>query len=204
MSRVANRGSSRSAGLVHRAEERVREGIGERADRHVAVGGTVDAERRQPGHRRTGASGHAERAQRVEGLVGDERGQRAQHRHVHVLADAGGARLMQRGQHADDAEERRRQVGDGEADAHRRVRRLSRGVHHAAQRLDDRVHGLAVVGAAGGSEAADRAVHQARVHLVDEVVADAQPVQDAAAEVLHQDVRALRQVAEHVPGGRDA
>ena len=114
-----------------------------RADREVPVGRTERAERREPGNVGAGAQREAHGFKGVEGLAGHHRGQRAEHRHVHVLSLAGVLSLQQSTQGADDREQRSGQVTDRQAKAHRRLPRLPGGHHHAAERLDDGVHRLA-------------------------------------------------------------
>ena len=130
-------------GVPDGGEDTARELLGRRADRDVAVGRLVDAERRQARHHAAGALRQAARLEQVEGLGRDERRQDAEHRDVHVLAGAGGLALPQRRENADDAEDRREQIRHRHADADRRVAGRARRHHQAAQRLDDGVHRLA-------------------------------------------------------------
>ena len=93
-----------------------------------------------------------------------------------MLSAAGTAGEMQRGQRADDREERCGQVGYGQADAHRRFVGHPGREHRSAQGLDDAVHRLdtAAVGTLlARPETADRAVDEPGVDLADGVVVEA-------------------------------
>ena len=130
-------------GVPDGGEDAAGELLGRRADRHVAVGRLVDAERRQARHHAAGALRQAAGLEQVERLGRDERRQDAEHRDVDVLTGAGGLALPERRENADDAEDRRDQIRHRHADADRRLSGRARRHHQAAQRLDDGVHGLA-------------------------------------------------------------
>ena len=197
-SRVAKRGSCFELGVPDGGEHAAGELLGRRADRHVAVGRLVDAERRQARDHAAGALRQAARLEQVERLGRDERRQDAEHRDVHVLAGAGGFALPQRRENADDAEDRRDQIRHRHADADRRIPGRARRHHQAAQRLDDGVHRLAGARVPGRAEAGNRAVDHARIDRPRERIADAEPVERARAEVLDDDVGLAQQVGEHV------
>ena len=125
-------------------------------------------------------------------VVGHERGQERQrgiqHGHVDELAAARVRALVERARHR----ERRRHAADGIADGKARPHRPLSGMagdrHDAAHRLD-----LAVVGGGGAlgaglAEARHRAIDEPRVQPRQHLVADAHPVHDAGAEVLHHHV----------------
>ena len=111
--------------------------------------------------------------------------------------------LPKRRENADDGEDRCAQIGEGNADAHGRIRRCARGHHETAQRLDDAVHRLAgtrrrVIGAVSRY----RAIDDARILRPREFVPDAEPIERTGREVLDDDVRLAHEVREHVARAR--
>ena len=91
--------------------------------------------------------------------------------------------------------EARDHVHEGDADLGRLARRPG-DAHQAADRLDERVVPRQV-GTALLAEAGDLAVDDAPVPFRDLLVADAEPLQGAGAEVRDDDVRALAQARRH-------
>ena len=105
-----------------------------------------------------------------------------------VLALSGGLPVEQRRQHGDRAVHSAQQVGDGHADG--RGAAFGGRVHcaEAADRLGEHVlAGETDIGAVG-SVAGGRCVHDGRFDRHAILVAQAQPVHDAGAEVLVDDV----------------
>ena len=118
-----------------------------------------------------------------------------------MLPHAGALRLMQGGKQADDAEQRRAQVGKRNTDAHGGIARRARRHHRAAKGLDDSVHRL--TGAlALASESRNRAVQQARIDAVHVRVACAQTVEHTPAEVFDEHVGLLDELLENRSGLR--
>src|SRR5271165_1375326 len=103
---------------------------------------------------------------------------------------------MQGGKQADDAEERRAQVGKRNTDAHGWIASRARSHHRAAQGLNDRVHRLP--GAlALTSKSRDRAVQQARVDAVHFRVTCAESIEHTPAEVFDEHVGLLDELLEN-------
>ena len=119
---------------------------------------------------------------------------RVLHRHFHVLAAAGGMALLQRRQDADGHVHAGAGIADGRIDEGRRILGEAGDAHRAAHGLRDRLEALEAAVGAVGAEALDGRVDQARVDLGELLVAEAQPVQRARAEVLDQHVR----LADHL------
>jgi AraC-like DNA-binding protein len=129
----------------------------------------------------------------------------AEHRNVYLLPRAGALALLQGREYADDAEQRRRQIGERHAYTHRRIARLARRFHHAAQGLNDRIQCFTGTGRLAlivAAEAVDRTIHDARVDLPREVISDAQTFHHAAAEILYDDVGVFEQVREQFASER--
>src|SRR5690606_25407114 len=113
-------------------------------------------------------------------------------------AAPGALPLVQGGQHPGDAVARREDVGDRQADLARRARR-PRHAHDARLALHDRV----VAGAAAlrpvVPEPGDRQDDEAGVQLVQPPDREAEPVEDARPEVLHEHVGVPDQPLQGVP-----
>ena len=67
--------------------------------------------------------------------------------------------------------------------------------HRATHGLRDHFVGLAV-GEPARPEALDRRVDEARIELVQPLPGETQPIEHAGREILHQDIRLLRQLGE--------
>ena len=130
-------------------------------------------------------------------LVGVHADDGGQQRRAHHLAAAGALALEQRGQHAVRAVHAGQQVADRDADL---LRVLGAGPghrHQAGLALGDLVvAGPAALGAVV-PEPGDRQGDQPRVELGQHVGAEAEPVQGAGAEVLHEHVGPAQQLGEH-------
>jgi hypothetical protein len=85
------------------------------------------------------ARGDAEPLEQLERLRRDERGDRAEHRHVDELPLAGRVADAQRGEDPDQPEERRDQVRERHADLDRRISTRAREHLDPGERLDHRV-----------------------------------------------------------------
>ena len=99
-----------------------------------------------------------------------------------------------------DAGELVRQDGADEA----RPGRIGTGLHagQPGERLDDGiVHGLVGIGPCL-APTAHRNVHDVRLHRLEIVVVQAQPRHHARAEVLHENVRLLGEIQDHLPPRR--
>ena len=114
-----------------------------------------------------------------------------------MLADSCALRLMDGRQYADHSEERRGEIRERHANAHRRIIRTAGSHHHSAQRLNDGVHGFARARFAFAAEAGDGAVDDARIQFLRECVADAQTLERATAEIFDDHVGGLHQVGIH-------
>ena len=117
------------------------------------------------------------------------------HRHLDELALAGAAALHQR------REDRHREMHAGAAVAdigavdHRRAAGLAGHAHRPRGRLRHRLEAFVVAVRAVGAEPLDRGIDDARVELLDRVVAEPEPLHDAGAEVLGDDIGLLDQAA---------
>ena len=119
------------------------------------------------------------------------------HRHLHVLAVARAIGLVQRRQEADRQMQSRAGIADLRTRDERRAIRHTCRAHRPAHRLGDVLVGLELGIGPGGTKALDRAHHDLRVDLMDLLPGEAEPVQHAGAEVLHDDVALLQEVDEH-------
>ena len=101
---------------------------------------------------------------------------------------------MQSGQDADDAEERRTEIANRQADANGRIVRSAGSHHGAAQCLDNGVHRFGRTRIGGAAKAGDRTINDPGIDLPREFVTYAEPLHGAAAGVLDDDVGFLHQV----------
>ncbi len=135
----------------------------------------------------------------LEGVHPDDRGEQ---RRTHDRADAGAVPLVERGDHAVGAVHPGQQVRDRGADPLRVVGPGAGQRHQAGLALGD----LVVAGPAAlrsvVAEAGDREHHQARVAGLERLDAEAEPVEHAGAEVLHQHVGPVDQPEQDVLVGR--
>ena len=107
-----------------------------------------------------------------------------QQRGRHPLALPRGLALEQRDQDADGAVQARADVGHGDAGAHRAAARHAGDPHHAAHALGDLVEARALGIGPVLAEARDRAQDDARVHLLQALVVDAEAELHVGAVVL--------------------
>jgi hypothetical protein len=126
----------------------------------------------------------------------DEVDHRVLHRHLDLLPLAGGVTLHERGEDADHAVHAGAGVADRGPEIRGRAIGRSGDAHGAAHRLGDRLVALVVAVGTVRAEALDAGEDQARVDLAQHGVAEAQPLDDARAEILQEHVRRLQQGAE--------
>ena len=120
------------------------------------------------------------------------------HRDLDVLALAGTVRLVQRREEPDREMQPRAGVADLRAgDEGRSIGNAGRA-HRPAHRLCHVLVCLEIGIRARRAEALDRAHDELRIDLVDLFPREAEPLEDAGAEVLHHDVGLLQQVDEHL------
>lgn len=106
---------------------------------------------------------------------------------------------MKRREDANNAQQCLAEVSYRQPQSHRSLAFLARDVHDSAQRLNGGVECFRWSRARVASKPADRAVDDSGVDLPYGFVADAQTLQDAGAEVLHDHICFSRQVCEHLP-----
>src|SRR4029453_4410705 len=68
--------------------------------------------------------------------------------------------------------------------------------HQTAERLEDRIEARTIAVRSRRAESRDRRIDEARVDGAQALVADAEPLGDARAHVLHDDVGALGQTVD--------
>ena len=107
-------------------------------------------------------------------------------------------RLVQRAEQPDRQMQSGARVADLRAGDERRAVGHAGGAHRAAHRLRDVLVRLELGIRAARAEALDRAHHDLRIDLVDLLPREAEAVEHAGAEVLHDDVALLQQVDEHL------
>jgi hypothetical protein len=127
---------------------------------------------------------------------------RVLHRHLDLLPLAREMALHQRGENADHAVHAGPRVADRGPRVGRGIVREARDAHRAAHRLGDRLVALVVGVRPVRAEALDARVDQARVDALDRFVAEAQPLENAGAEVLEQHVAGREQLREDLLGAR--
>src|SRR5262249_14956461 len=125
------------------------------------------------------------------------------HGHLDVLAAARALALVQGGQDADGAVKAGARVADGRAGLERLGLRGAGQAERAADRLGDHVEAHVVL-VRPLAEALDLRVDDPRVDLLDDVVAEAQPLDGAGREVLDHDVGLLEQLREDLAAARRA
>src|SRR3954454_3250869 len=119
----------------------------------------------------------------------------AAHRDLDALAAARVGPLVERGADRAEQVDRVARVADLRAGDDRRAVLEAGRAHRAAGRLGDVLVGLGVLERTR-PEALQRRVDQPRVELVQVLPGEAEPVHDARAEVLDQDVGAVHELAE--------
>ena len=106
----------------------MRERFRGRADGDIAVQRAIHSERSEARDGEAGSLRNAAALQQIERLARHHHRHDAEHGDVDVLADSGALRLMDGRQYADHSEQRRREIRERHADAHRRImpgRRMS-------------------------------------------------------------------------------
>src|SRR5688572_2330522 len=164
----------------------------------VAVLGPVDARRHAGRVEVAGLAGHLAVQRHARALEIHHVDHRLQERGLHPLALARGLALEESDGHAVRGEDAAAQVRDRDAHPQRAVPRQARHRHEAAHALRDLVEAGAGRVRAGLSEARDAGVYEARVHLRERRVIDAQAILHVGAEVLQQHVGALDQLLQHL------
>src|SRR5262249_58375873 len=113
------------------------------------------------------------------------------HRALGLRALTGERPLHERGENADHAVQAGARVPDRWPDVRRRVVGKTGDAHRATHRLRDRLVALVVRVGPVRAEALDARVHQPRGELLDRRIAEAEPGEEAPAEVLAKDLAAL-------------
>ncbi len=156
------------------------------------------------------AVGRERRMARAEGLghdagqqvalrvVGEEPHRRLEQRAVHALTEPGALALQDRGGDAERAEDARREVEERHRRPHGLAVRLAGDGHDPAERLHQRLVAGAVLAGAGAPEGGDGAVDQPRVDFRERLVAEAEALHGAGAEVLDEDVGLTHQCLDHL------
>ena len=178
--------------------------VGRRADGNRPIGRIKDVERHDvlvlvAAGRGVGLAHHA-----VAGDPDFAQGHHSvDHRHVHELALARSLRVKQRRQHAHGADRARIGVADIGADDVTVGRAAPSGRDHAGHGLGDHVVGGPVhVGALARTrvaEAADGAIDEPRVALMEHLPAHSERVHDPCAHVLDECVRRFDELQELLP-----
>ena len=125
---------------------------------------------------------------------------RLEHRDLDLAAVAGARALVQCAEHAVGGIEAGDGIGDGRPDDPG-VGRVHQQLQVAAGRLRHRVVARSRRRGAGGAEAADRAVDEARVEFAQPLLAHAQLLRHAGPEVLDVHVRRLHQLVQALAVG---
>ena len=133
------------------------------------------------------------------GLEVAHRDHRLQQRARDPLALARLLALEQGDQDADGAMKAGAHVGHGDAGPHRAATRHAGDVHQPAHALGDLVEARALGIGAVLAEARDRAQHDARIHLLQALVVDAEAKLHVGAVILDHDVGLLHQLHEDRP-----
>src|SRR6202034_741850 len=183
-------------GPPHRLKQRLREHFHRCTDGNETVPSAIRAQWREARNAEPGALRHSKAFEYVERLARNHHGHYAEHRNVYVLADSRAARLHQRGQYPDYAEQRSAHIRDRNADADRGIALRAGGHHESAERLDDGVHGFSGARFPVAPEARERAIDNARIDLARVLVSGAEAVHRAAAEILEDHIGAAHQVIE--------
>ena len=95
-------------------------------------------------------------------------------------------------------EERAADVGNRHAGLGRRLAGMAGDAHHPGHRLRDQIEARALRPRPGLAEARDAGIDQARIDRGQRRVIDAEPLGDAGAVILDQDVGGLDQAVEHL------
>src|ERR1051326_4249104 len=139
---------------------------------------------------------------------------RARERHAHVMdhrvlhrdlqppALAGLLPLVERAQNADRHQHPGPGVAKGGAGLHRRAVAITGDAGRAAGRLRDHVEGERFFVGAAGAKAFDLAVDDARIDLLDLVIAEPQPFDGAGRHVLDRDIGLLEQLLDDFEAAR--
>ncbi len=165
------------------------------ADEHVPIGAAVRPVRHDRGVAQ--ARPHRSAAAVLLEIRGDGHplGQAIEHRDVDPPALAIGVAEAERREHRRRGVEAGTDVGDGDADLGRGVRRPGH-IGDAALRLDEQVVGLAIAIGAGRTVAGDPARDETRPARMQRVPAQAEPVHGARPEVVHEHVGAIEERVE--------
>ncbi len=119
---------------------------------------------------------------------GQQREHHVEHRNVNVLALACALARHQRREDGKRRDHAAGQVGDLHAGDHRRAALVGRQSQDARQRQVIHIVTAAVAVRPRLPEACQRAVDDARVHLLDRLIADAQAVNDARSKLFENDI----------------
>ncbi len=139
---------------------------------------------------------------KVRNLGGEESEARFQHRDIDVLALAGVGALEQGGRDGECGGHAGQHVAHRETGTSGAHFLVAGQRHDAGQRLDLAVvAGLVAIGT-GAAEAGDGAIDQAGIDRAEGVVADAEAIHHAGAEVLHHHVGARDEAVDDVDCGR--
>ena len=118
-----------------------------------------------------------------------------EHRYLDLLAQAGAVAIQQGREDRHRRHRGGREVEEaGEAEGLDRIARCAVCAREAGERLHDRIGAAGLRQRPGLAEAGDRAVDQTRVGRAHCVVAEAQALDHAAAEVLHEHVAGAEQL----------
>ncbi len=102
--------------------------------------------------------------------------------------------LVERGEDALHAPHAGPEVADGQADRGRRAVGLSRDVHDAAHALGDQVEAAPLPVRSVRAEAGELGVDEARIRLLQDLVAEPRALHDGRTVVLHEHVRARHEL----------
>src|SRR5207249_6677234 len=146
------------------------------------------AVRRQRRVRRAEGLRNGAGEQEALGLEVQQSERRLQQRAVHALAAAGAVAQPQGAEHAERAQDARRQIEERDAAADGCAAGLAGDRHDAAERLHERLVAGALGARARAAEGRDGAVDEPRVFPRQRLVAEAELLHRPRAEVLDQDV----------------
>jgi len=130
-------------------------------------------------------------------------GQAVEDRDLHAAPLAVGVALPERRERRGERVDAGTDVADGDAHLHRLVGRAGHP-HDPTLRLEQEVVGLAVAVRAVGAVSRDAHAHQARPALVETLPAEAETLERARPEVVHEDVGTPQEPVERGAIGRSA
>ena len=162
----------------------------------VAVFARKDSERRQPLKRLAGPHRGSAHFHRVIRLAGDKRSKRSQHGNIHVLPNARSPRLVQRREHTNNRKKRDAKIRDRQPKPYRRLAFFARNIHKPAQRLNRCIQGFGRARARVAPKSANGAVHDSRIDFSHRLITNAEPVQNARTEILHDHVRLANEIGK--------